>query len=47
MDMGGTSTDIALIEGSAPRLLSEGKIDIYDVKAPMVDMTAVGAGGGT
>jgi N-methylhydantoinase A len=47
LDMGGTSTDIALIEGSAPRLLSEGKIDIYDVKAPMVDMTAVGAGGGS
>lgn len=47
LDMGGTSTDIALIEGGVPRLLSEGKIDIYDVKAPMVDMTAVGAGGGS
>ena len=47
LDMGGTSTDIALIEGGAPGLLSEGKIDIYDVKAPMIDMTAVGAGGGS
>jgi N-methylhydantoinase A len=47
LDMGGTSTDIALIEGGAPRLLSEGKIDIYDIKVPMVDMTAVGAGGGS
>ncbi len=47
LDMGGTSTDIALIEGGTPGLLSEGKIDIYDVKTPMIDMTAVGAGGGS
>ncbi len=47
LDMGGTSTDVALLENGAPRLLSEGKIDIYDLKTPMVDMTAVGAGGGS
>ena len=47
LDMGGTSADIALIEGGVPRLLSEGKIDIYDIKVPMIDMTAVGAGGGS
>jgi N-methylhydantoinase A len=46
-DMGGTSTDIALIDGGVPRLLTEGKIDIYDIKVPMIDMTAVGAGGGS
>jgi N-methylhydantoinase A len=47
LDMGGTSADIALIEGGAPRLLSEGKVDIYDIKSPMVDLTTVGAGGGS
>ena len=47
LDMGGTSTDISLIEGGGPKLLSEGKIDIYDVKSPMIDMSTVGAGGGS
>ncbi|WP_419880456.1 hydantoinase/oxoprolinase family protein [Peribacillus sp. B-H-3] len=47
LDMGGTSTDMALIEGGIPRLLTEGKIDIYDIKSPMIDMTTVGAGGGS
>ena len=47
LDMGGTSTDMALIEGGIPRLLNEGKIDIYDIKSPMIDMTTVGAGGGS
>ena len=47
IDMGGTSADIALIENGTPRILSEGRIDIYDIKVPMVDITAVGAGGGS
>src|SRR5690242_3390700 len=47
LDMGGTSADIALIENGTPRLLNEGKVDIYDIKAPMVDLTTVGAGGGS
>jgi N-methylhydantoinase A len=47
LDMGGTSADIALIENGSPRLLSEGKVDIYDIKSPMVDLTTVGAGGGS
>ena len=47
LDMGGTSADIALIEGGAPRLLNEGRVDIYDIKSPMVDLTTVGAGGGS
>jgi N-methylhydantoinase A len=47
LDMGGTSADIALIENGTPRLLSEGKVDIYDIKSPMVDLTTVGAGGGS
>jgi N-methylhydantoinase A len=45
-DMGGTSTDVALIDG-APRITSEGRIGPYPVAVPMVDMHAIGAGGGS
>lgn len=45
-DMGGTSTDVALIEG-APRLTREGRIGRYPVAVPMVDMHTIGAGGGS
>ncbi len=45
-DMGGTSTDVALLEGE-PRLTSEGSIGGYPVGVPMVDMHTIGAGGGS
>jgi N-methylhydantoinase A len=45
-DMGGTSTDVALIEGE-PRLTTEGRIGRYPVAVPMVDMHTIGAGGGS
>ena len=45
-DMGGTSTDVALVDG-APRLTSEGHIGRYPVAVPMVDMHTIGAGGGS
>ncbi len=45
-DMGGTSTDVALIDGGI-QLTSEGKIDRYPVAVPMVDMHTIGAGGGS
>ena len=45
-DMGGTSTDVALIDG-APRLTTEGRIADYPVAVPMVDMHTIGAGGGS
>lgn len=45
-DMGGTSTDVALIDGK-PRLTSEGHIAGYPVAVPMVDMHTIGAGGGS
>lgn len=45
-DMGGTSTDVALIEGE-PRLSGEGHIGGYPVAVPMVDMHTIGAGGGS
>ena len=45
-DMGGTSTDVALIDG-AIRLTTEGRIGRYPVALPMVDMHTIGAGGGS
>ena len=45
-DMGGTSTDVALIDGEL-RLTSQGKIAGYPVSVPMVDMHTIGAGGGS
>lgn len=45
-DMGGTSTDVALIDGEI-RLTSEGEIAGYPIAVPMVDMHTIGAGGGS
>ncbi len=45
-DMGGTSTDVALIDGEL-QLTSEGRIRDYPVAVPMVDMHTIGAGGGS
>jgi N-methylhydantoinase A len=45
-DMGGTSTDVALIDGSV-NLTSEGCLGPWPVAVPMVDMHTIGAGGGS
>ena len=45
-DMGGTSTDVALVDG-APRLTTAGRIADWPVAVPMVDMHTIGAGGGS
>ncbi|GAA3943318.1 hydantoinase/oxoprolinase family protein [Litoribacillus peritrichatus] len=45
-DMGGTSTDVALIDGEI-RLTNDGRIGDYPVAVPMVDMHTIGAGGGS
>jgi N-methylhydantoinase A len=45
-DMGGTSTDVALLDGDI-RLTNEGRIGSYPVAVPMVDMHTIGAGGGS
>lgn len=45
-DMGGTSTDVALVDGEL-KLTSEGQIAGYPVAVPMVDMHTIGAGGGS
>jgi len=46
VDMGGTSTDVALIDGDL-KLTNEGRIGPYPVAVPMVDMHTIGAGGGS
>jgi N-methylhydantoinase A/oxoprolinase/acetone carboxylase beta subunit len=47
VDIGGTSCDIALIADGEALIRSEGPIDGYPVRVPMVDVTAIGAGGGS
>jgi N-methylhydantoinase A len=46
-DMGGTSTDIALVQGLTPRIGRETKIGDLTVRASSVDVRTVGAGGGS
>jgi len=45
-DMGGTSTDVALLDGEISTT-SEAFIASYPVAVPMVDMHTIGAGGGS
>ncbi len=47
IDVGGTSCDIALVSGGQPLIRSEGEIGGYGVRVPMVDVNAIGAGGGS
>lgn len=46
-DMGGTSTDVALIQGSKARVRRETYVGDVRVRAPSVDVRTVGAGGGS
>jgi N-methylhydantoinase A len=46
-DMGGTSTDVSLVENSAPRITTDRDICGYPAKIPMLDIHAIGAGGGS
>jgi N-methylhydantoinase A len=46
-DMGGTSTDVSLVEGAQPTLVSETELDIYPLRTPCIDVVSVGAGGGS
>jgi N-methylhydantoinase A len=46
-DMGGTSTDVALIENGVPSIVSEVEIGDYPIRTPAIDVVSVGAGGGS
>ncbi len=47
LDMGGTSADIAFIEGGAPLEVTEGTVARREVDVPALDMTTISAGGGS
>ncbi|GAA0928256.1 hydantoinase/oxoprolinase family protein [Pseudonocardia zijingensis] len=46
-DMGGTSTDVALVQGLTPRIGRETQVGDLTVRASSVDVRTVGAGGGS
>ena len=45
-DMGGTSTDVALVDGE-PKITNESLVAGFPVSVPMLDIHTVGAGGGS
>jgi N-methylhydantoinase A/oxoprolinase/acetone carboxylase beta subunit len=47
LDMGGTSNDVAVVQGGKPLIASEGRIVTFPVRTPMVDVNTIGAGGGS
>ncbi|KAK1060148.1 hypothetical protein LTR74_012066 [Friedmanniomyces endolithicus] len=47
LDMGGTSTDVALIANSQPSLRRETVVGDITVRSPSVDVRTIGAGGGS
>jgi N-methylhydantoinase A len=47
LDMGGTSADIAFIEGGAPLEVTESVIARRQIDVPALDMTTISAGGGS
>jgi len=46
-DVGGTSTDVAIIENQTPMYTSDSMVENYPVKTPMLDIVTVGSGGGS
>ena len=46
LDIGGTSTDVALVDGAITET-TDGEIGGYPTKLPMIDIHTVGAGGGS
>jgi len=47
VDMGGTSFDIGLIDRGEPRVAPESQFEGFPVKMPILDVHAIGAGGGS
>lgn len=46
-DMGGTSTDVSLMEASGPKITNEARVSEIPLSVPMLDIHTVGAGGGS
>lgn len=47
VDIGGTSSDISLIKAGKPLIRPEGWVGGYNIRVPMVDVNAIGSGGGS
>ena len=46
-DMGGTSADISLVKGGRPTTTTEGEVINLPIKYPQIDLSEIGAGGGS
>jgi N-methylhydantoinase A len=46
-DMGGTSTDVALVHELKPRMSHDNQVDAYPLRMPQLDIHTIGAGGGS
>ena len=46
-DMGGTSTDVALVHQLIPRMSHDNQIDAFPLRMPQLDIHTIGAGGGS
>lgn len=46
-DMGGTSTDVSLVQAGSPIVRTDNEVAGYPVRVPMLDITFIGAGGGS
>jgi N-methylhydantoinase A len=47
LDIGGTSTDVAVVQGGMVGLTTAGKVAGFPLKLPLVDVLSIGAGGGS
>ncbi len=47
IDIGGTSSDVALVLDGRPLIGSDGKIGTFPLRQPMIDVNTIGAGGGS
>ena len=47
LDMGGTSTDVALVSNGTPTMTHQSKVGPYPLLVPTLDMVTIGAGGGS
>ncbi|MBI2917641.1 MAG: hydantoinase/oxoprolinase family protein [Chloroflexi bacterium] len=47
LDIGGTSTDVGLVYEGRPLVTNEAKLDQYPVRRTMIDVSSIGAGGGS
>ena len=47
IDVGGTSADVCLVRGGVPSLTTRGEVGDFPLHLPVLDITSIGAGGGS